>query len=116
MASSCHGNDGCAMMMGMSGKSDGDIVDVHRIAVLQADAAAAGHAGADAAVAGVEDHGHLEFIHHFIERIRAAIAGEEFLQGRMELKAPHATVADEIARFVHCVLPTHGVDAGERRS
>ena len=37
-------------------KVHGDVVDRHRVAVLQADAAAAGHAGADAAVPGVEEH------------------------------------------------------------
>ena len=48
----------------------GHVVDRHRVAVLQPDAAAAGHAGADAAVAGVEQHRQPRLGEHLVERIR----------------------------------------------
>ena len=55
IASSCHGNDGCARMIFRSREVDRHVVDVHRVRVLEPDAAAAGQAGADAGVAGVEE-------------------------------------------------------------
>jgi len=56
-----------------------DIIDVHGIAVLQANSAATRHAGTDAAVAGVKNHGQLRRGYHFIERIRGLVVGVKLL-------------------------------------
>ena len=48
-------------------KINGDIIDVHGVAVLQADAPAAPHSCADAAVAGVKNHRQPSFGNDFIK-------------------------------------------------
>ena len=57
IASSCHGNDGYASTIFSVGEVGGDVVEAHRVGVLQAQAAAARKPGADAAVPGVEERG-----------------------------------------------------------
>jgi hypothetical protein len=53
------------MMIGISGKST--------------NAAAAGHSGADAAVAGVKEHRQARLGKHFVEGVGDAIVREELL-------------------------------------
>ena len=69
IASSCQGNDGWASTIVQRREVDGDIVDVHRVRVLEPDPAAAGHARADAAVAGVEQRRQPGLGDHLVERV-----------------------------------------------
>ena len=55
------------------GKIDSDVVDVHRVAVLQPDASPSRHPSADSAVARVKNDREFGLVDHFIKRIDRAI-------------------------------------------
>jgi hypothetical protein len=61
------------------GKVDGHIIDIHRIAVLQPDAAPARHTRADTAVPGVENDRQPRLGYHFVERVSHLVIGEKLL-------------------------------------
>ena len=63
-----------------------DVVEAHRVRVLEPEPAAAAHAGADAAVAGVEERGQARFRDHLVERVDAPVVGEERLEFGWNLK------------------------------
>ena len=59
-----------------------DVVEVHRVGILQPQPAAARHAGADARMAAVEDRRQLVLGDHLVELVGHAVVGEEALQRR----------------------------------
>ena len=75
-ASSCHGKDGWARMMSSSGKSAATSSIAHRVRVLQAHAAAAGHAGADAGRAGMKQRDQAGRGDHLIQRVARRSFGQ----------------------------------------
>ena len=93
---------------------DRHIVDRHRMAVLQPDAAAASHPGSDSAVSGVKEHRQARFREDLVERIRDAIVGEELLQRRMQLQAANAAAGDEPPRLAHRFGASCRIEADER--
>ncbi len=95
-------------------KIHSDVIDEHRVAVLQPDAAAAGHTGADAAVPGVEQHGQFCFGEDFVERVRHPIVWRKRLQRRVQLEAANAAARDETLRLAHALGAARRVDAGKR--
>ena len=80
---------------------DRDVVDGHRVAVLEAHAAAAGHARADAAVARVEEDRQAGFGKDLVERVRDPVVGEELLQRRVQLEPADDPGIDEPPRLAH---------------
>ena len=95
-------------------KIHGHIVDRHGVTVLEPNAAASWHAGADAAVPGVEQHRQPRFREDFVERIRHAIVGEKLLQRRMKLQAANAARRDQPPRLANRVGASRGIEADER--
>ena len=89
------------------------VVDEHRVAVLQPDAAAARHPRADPAVSGVKEHGQPRFREDFVERIRDAVVGRKLLEGRMKFEAANAARLHQLARLAHAVGAARGIDARE---
>ena len=114
IASSCHGNDGCARTILSVGEVHRDVVDVDRVGVLEPDAAAPGQARADARVPGVEERGQPGLLDHLVERVGQAVVREEPLHVGVELEAAHAVVGDQAARLVDAAPPLVRVDARER--
>jgi hypothetical protein len=84
------------------------------VAVLQADTAAAPHAGADPAVPGVEEHRQLRFREHLIQGIRDAIVREELHDGRVQFQPSDLPGRYETARLGDSLLAALRVDAGKR--
>jgi hypothetical protein len=113
IASSCQGKDGCARTIGRSGEVDGDVVDRHRVAVLEAHAAAAAHPRADPAVPGVEQHGQPRLGEHLVERIGEPVVRHELLERRVQLEPAHAAPREEPPGFVHRGLAARRVEAHE---
>src|SRR6266478_7887354 len=99
IASSCQGKAGCAMMIGISGKSTATSVNWHRIAILQAHAAAARHAAADPAVSCMKDAREAGLRKYFVERIGDPVAGRKLLQGRMKFQAVNPARRHPTARL-----------------
>ena len=93
---------------------DGDVVHVHRVGVLQPDAAAARQARADARMPGVEERGQPGLLDHLVERVGQAVVREEALHVGVELEAAHAVLGDQAPRLVDAALPLVRVDARER--
>ncbi len=87
-----------------------DIIDQHRLAVFQAHAATAAHAGAHAGVSGVEDRGQAIFGDDFVDRIADAIGRVAVLGDAMELEALHAEVLDQITGLTRAELALVRVD------
>lgn len=79
-------------------KVDGKIVDVHRVGVLEADAAAARKTGSDPRTAGMEERGQPGLGDDLVERIERLVVREERLDVRMELEAPDSVIADQALR------------------
>ncbi len=94
-------------------KVDRDVVDQHRVAVLEAHAAAAAHARADPAVPGVEQHGQPRRLDDLVERVDPRIVRLELLQRRVQLEAARSG-GDEPLRLRERPRPAHRVDARER--
>ena len=93
---------------------DRDVVDVDRIRVLEADAAAAGQARADARLPGVEERGQPRLLDHLVERVGHAVVREEALDVGVELEAAHPVVGDQAPRLVDAAPALVRVDARER--
>ena len=72
------------------------------------------HAGADAAVAGVEEDRQLRLGEDFVERVGEAVVGKELLERRMQLQAAHAAGRDEPPGVGHAPAPARRIDADER--
>jgi hypothetical protein len=78
---------------------------------------AAGQAGADPGLAGVEQRRHAEDSPAPpTTGSGAAVVGLEGLQRRVELEAPHAVLLDQPARGAHSRRAAGGVDRAERMS
>ena len=95
------------------GKIHGDVVNQHRVAVLQTDAAAAGHARADAAVSRVKEDRQLRAGKHFVQRIRDAIVWRKTLKRRVEFQSANAARRDEPLRFADALGAARRIDARE---
>ena len=108
IASSCQGTDGWAMMIVRSREVGGDVVEQHRGGVAQLDPAAAGQAGADAGLSGVEQRGHAELLQRLVERVEAHVVRLERLQARVELEPAHAVLGHEPARPGTAAFPACG--------
>ena len=113
-ASSCQGTDGCAMMIGMSGKSAATSSRWIGLAYLMRSPPPPRHAGADAGLAGMEQRRQLRLRDHLVERIDVVVVREEALDDRMELEAAHAEILDQAPRLAHAHLAARRIDAGER--
>ena len=92
----------------------GDVVDVHRVGVLEADAAAPGEPRADARVTAMEQRRKTRLLDHLVERIRKAVVREEPLHVGVELEAPDTVVGDQAARLLDSAPALVRVDARER--
>ena len=97
----------------MSGKSTATSSIGIGCAVLEPDAAAARHAGADPAVAGVEEHRQPRLGEHLVERVGQAVVGDELLQRRVELEPADAAASDEPPRLAYRLLSRVRVQADE---
>src|SRR5207249_833059 len=75
------------------GEVGGHVIQPHRVRVAQPDAAAAGEAGADAGLAGVEQRRDAEGLQLVVEREVAWIVRLEALQARVELEAADASMS-----------------------
>ena len=95
------------------GEVDGDVVDVHRVRVFEADAAAARQACPDTGVPGVEQRRDPAFLDHLVQRVDLAGVREERLDVRVELEPADAVVADQPTGAVDGVWPVR-VDRRER--
>src|SRR5215471_9838243 len=96
------------------GEADRHVVDVQRVGVLQADPAAAGHTGADAGLAGVEQRDRPEFLDRLVQAVRHPVVGVEPLDVRMEFEPLHAVTPGQRAGLRHPGLAAEGIDGGER--
>jgi len=67
------------------GKRDRDVLQQHRVGVLQPHVTAATHARADARMTGVKDRRQMELIDDFVDRPRHAILRLEPLHRRVEV-------------------------------
>jgi len=93
---------------------DRDVVDVHRVRVLEANAAAAGQPRADARLPRVEERGQPRLFDHLVERVRHAVVREEALGVRVELEAAHAVFVDQTPRLLDTALALVRIDARKR--
>ena len=98
---------------GQVGEVDGDVVDEHRVRVLQPDAGPAAHAGPDAGVTGVEQGGDPMTFEHLVQWVGRRIVRVEALRVRVELEALHAVLDDQPFGHPHGGLAAPGIDAGE---
>ena len=90
-----------------------DIVDEHRVGVLQPHAPAAGHAGPDPGRAGMKQRDQTGLGDHFVERIVGAVVGPERLRVGVELEAADAGL-HELSGLALGELALVRVDAAER--
>ena len=98
IASSCQGNDGCARMICSSGKSTATSSTSIGLQYLRRIPPPPGDAGADPAVAGVEERRHAGLRDRLVERIRDAVVREELLEARVELEAARRRLGDQAPR------------------
>ena len=96
------------------GKADRHVVQVHRVAVLQPQAAAAAHAAADTAVAGMENRWQLVFGDHLVDRPGHAVVGVVTLHRGVELETLDAVLGNQPPRLACAHLALVRVDAGKR--
>jgi len=92
-----------------------DIVNWHRIAILQAHAAAARHAAADPAVSCMKDAREAGLRKYFVERIGDPVAGRKLLQGRMKFQAVNPARRHPTARLGDRLRATVRVEAAESK-
>src|SRR5690242_19688334 len=97
------------------GEVDGDIVDWHWVAVLEPNASAATHAGADAAVAGVEQHWQACFGKDLVERVSMSIVGPELLNRWMQFETSDLAGGDKPLRLANRFRATRRIDADKRQ-
>ena len=115
MASSCHGNDGWARMIGMSGKSTATSSIGIGFPYFRRMPPPPGMPGSDAAVAGVEENGQPRFRKDLVQRIGHAIVWRELLDRRVQLQTTNAATSHEAPRFGDCLGPSVRIDACERK-
>ena len=87
-----------------------DVVDRHRVGVLQPHAAAAGHARADPGRAGMEQRDQPGLGDHLVQRVEGAVVGPEGLRVGVELEPARAAL-HPLARLAHAELALVRVDA-----
>jgi hypothetical protein len=91
----------------------GDIVDRHRVGVLQPDAGAPGHPRADAGCAGVKERDQTSLGDHVIEREERTVVGPERLDVGVEFETPCSSF-DQLMGFADSQLALVRVDRRER--
>ena len=93
----------------------GDVVDQHRVRVLEPDAAAAGHAGADAGLSACgTGPGTPSSSIDLVQRVGHPVVRREALEAGMELEAAHAVLLDQPACLADGGPALPRVDARER--
>ena len=90
-----------------------DVVDRHRVGVLQPHPAAARHARADPGRAGVEQRDQPGLLDHRVQRVERAVVGPEGLRVGVELEPARAAL-DPLARLAHGELALVRIDGRER--
>ena len=113
IASSCHGNEGCASTIFRSGKSTATSSTCIGFEYLRRMPPPPGEPRADSRVAGVEERRQPRLLDHLVERVERAVVREEGLDVGVELEPAHAVVADQASGLVDGVRPVR-VDARER--
>jgi hypothetical protein len=93
------------------GKICRDIIHIHRVGIFQPHPHAAGHAGADAGLAGMKQRDRAGLIDHLVQRVGHAIVGKKALHGRVEFESLDAIFLDQLARFAHPQLALVRIDA-----
>ena len=96
------------------GEVDRHVVDQHRLAPLQAHAAAAGQPRAHARMAGVEDRRQLVCGDHLVDRVADGIGRMDVLHDAVEFEPPHPVILNEVARFARTHLASARIDRSER--
>ena len=91
----------------------GDVVEVNRVRIFEAQAAAARHACSDAGMAAVKDGRQLVLGDRLIEAIGHAVVGKEALQGRVKFEPLDHALLNEAARLAHPHLALVRIDRGE---
>jgi hypothetical protein len=95
------------------GEIDRHVVQVHGVAVLQPQAAAAAHARTDTAVPGVEDGGQLVRVDHLVDRPGHLVVGVVALHRGVELEALDALFLDQPLGLARAHLALVRIDARE---
>ncbi len=83
------------------GKIRRHVVHIHRVGIFQAHPHAAGHAAADAGLAGVKQRNRAAVVDRLIQRIGHPVVRIKTLHGWMEFEAANAEFLDQLARFAH---------------
>src|SRR5678815_461945 len=87
----------------------GHIIDIHRSAVLQSNAPAAGHSCSDSTVSGVNDDGQLCLRDDFVKRVNTSIVCMKLLQRWVKFESAH-TQFDQPPRLPNGFCSAHGID------
>src|SRR5438445_13597399 len=114
IASSCQGNDGCAMMIGIAGKSTATSSMGNGLPYFRRMPPPPGIPVPMPLCPGMEQHRQPGLREHLVQRVGQPIAGHELLDRRMQLEAAHAAALDQAARLAHAFGAPVRVDAGER--
>src|SRR5205809_6275053 len=80
-------------------KVDRNIIQVHRIRVLEAHATSTTHTGADSSLTGVKYGWQTGLSDHLVEDIRAPVIRIEFLHGGVKFETLHPEMLDQAARL-----------------
>src|SRR5260370_19960825 len=96
------------------GEIDRHVVDVHRVGVLQTDAAAAVRARSDSGLAGVEQGHKPAGGDDLVERVGTSVVRIEALRARVELEPPDTEVGGQAPGEAHAGCAAGRVDARER--
>src|SRR6266404_2281211 len=96
------------------GKIDRDIVDMHRIRILEPHVVAAAHARSDAGLSGVEERRLAGLLDRLVKRIGEAVVRVEPLHGGMKLESLHTELIDEAACFTRADFAFVRIDRSER--
>src|SRR5580658_3371723 len=89
------------------------VIEVHRIRILQAQAATAGHAGAHAGMTAVENSWQAVFRDDFVHWIGHAVARKKSLARRVKLETFDAVVGEQAAHFAKAELAFVRIDASK---
>ena len=89
------------------------IVHVHRVGIFQPHSHAAGHARADAGLAGVKQCDRAAVVDRFVQRIGHPVVGVKTLHGRVEFKAANAVFLHQLFRLAHAKLALVRIDRDE---
>ena len=114
IASSCHGKDGMREHDLELGEVDGDVVDVHRVRVLEPDPATPRESRPDPRVTTVEERGQTGLGHDLVQRVDGTVVRVEGLHVGVELEALDRIVPDQPPRLVDRPCALVRIDRRER--